>query len=535
MLRPRRIRALQAERRDARSARLRQRAWIMNILQAINDRKVFRQFFKGDSWQSWIVFLSALFALPMSDKQLAIYKQHTGRTTPPTTPLHEAWLCIGRRGGKSFILAVIAVFLAVFKDWRPFLGPGEVGVVMVIAADRRQARVIMRYCLGLLKSVPMLSGQIEGTTAEMIGLKNNINIEIHTASFRSTRGYTIIAALLDEIAFWPTDENSAEPDIEVINAIRPGMATVPDAMLLVASSPHARKGALWQSYSKHFGKDGDPVLVWQAVTRTMNPSVPQSFIDEHITDDPARASAEYLAIFRTDIESFVTREAVAACVSDGVYERAPESSISYFAFADPSGGSADSFSLCVGHLDYGRRKVVIDALREHTPPLSPEQTCEEFSEVLKTYRVSSIVGDRYAGQWPVEMFSRYGIYFEQSAKPKTDLYLDLLALLNSQRVELLDNQKLINQLCGLERRVGRGGARGTIDHAPNQRDDLANAIAGLISTTVGPDGSFDPGFSAWQPGFRDRDRLDEPPDPDGARAWQQLRFRAHLWSQGLWF
>jgi hypothetical protein len=43
-------------------------------------------------------------------------------------------------------------------------------------------------------------------------------------------------------------------------------------MLLLASSPYARKGALWDSYKKHYGKDGDPILVWQAPTRTMNPT-----------------------------------------------------------------------------------------------------------------------------------------------------------------------------------------------------------------------------------------------------------------------
>ena len=101
--------------------------------------------------------LAALFALPMTREQLALYSKLTGRTTPPTQPFHEAWLCIGRRGGKSFILAVIAVFLACFKDWRPFLGPGEVATVMIIAADRRQARVIMRYSLGCSRAVPMLA------------------------------------------------------------------------------------------------------------------------------------------------------------------------------------------------------------------------------------------------------------------------------------------------------------------------------------------------------------------------------------------
>jgi hypothetical protein len=263
----------------------------MNIIDAVHDAKVFAKHFKGNTWNAWLVFLCALFALPMTPEQLEIYKRHTGRSTLPTAPSHEAWLVIGRRGGKSFLLATIAVFLACFKDWRPFLGPGEVGTIMIIAADRRQARVIMRYCLGLLQSVPMLKQQIESTTQESISLKHDVMIEIHTASFRTTRGYTIVAALLDELAFWPTSDGAAEPDIEVLAAIKPGMATIPEAMLLCASSPYARRGVLWEAYRKHFGKDGDPILVWQAGTQDMNPSVPQSFIDGHMADDPARAGA----------------------------------------------------------------------------------------------------------------------------------------------------------------------------------------------------------------------------------------------------
>jgi hypothetical protein len=310
----------------------------MNILQAIDDAAVFGTHFKGETRNAWRVFLAALFALPMTDDQRAIYKDCTGRSTPPNAPSHEAWLVVGRRGGKSFALSLIAVFLACFKDWRPFLGPGEVATVMIVAADRRQARVCMRYIAGLLESVPMLKRQIQGTTQESITLKSRVVIEVHTASFRTTRGYSIVAALLDELAFWPTSDGAAEPDVEVLAAIKPGMATIPEAMLLCASSPYARRGALWEAYRKHFGKDGDPILVWQAATRHMNPSVPQSFIDDHMADDPARAGAEYLAQFRTDIEAFVRREAIEACVALGVYERGPLRQHTYAAFVDPSGG-----------------------------------------------------------------------------------------------------------------------------------------------------------------------------------------------------
>jgi hypothetical protein len=428
----------------------------------------------------------------MTDDQLAIYRRFTGRSTPPTAPLHEAWLVIGRRGGKSFVLAVIAVFLACFRDWRPFLGPGEVGTVMIIAADRRQARVIMRYCLGLLQAVPMLAKLIEAQSRETIELRNRIVIEIHTASFRTTRGYTIVTALCDELAYWQSDETSAEPDVEVINALRPGMSTIPDAVLLCASSPYARRGALWDAHRRHYGRDGDEVLVWQADTRSMNPSVPQSYIDRHMAEDMPRAMAEYGAQFRDDIASFVSREVVDACVLRGIFELLPTSCESYFAFCDPSGGSSDSFAIAIGHHDLSRDMICVDCVGEIPAPFSPECAVAELSALLKSYRISSVIGDKYAGEWPREAFSRHNISYEQSALVKSQLYSTFLPQLNSGKVELLDSGRLINQLCQLERRTARGG-RDSIDHpaGASYHDDLANCVAGLCSVGTSSTASYD--------------------------------------------
>jgi hypothetical protein len=457
----------------------------VNILQAIGDPKVFGVHFRGDTWNVWLAFLAALFALPMTPEQLALYTKHTGRSSPPTQPSHESWLICGRRAGKSFILACVAIFIACFRDWRPHLGPGEIGTVMIIAADRRQARVIMRYCLGLLKSVPMLKQLIEAETRESITLRNRIAIEVHTASFRSTRGYTIIAALLDEVAYWPTDETSAEPDVEVINAVRPGMATIPDAMLLCASSPHARKGALWSAYAKHYAKDGDPVLVWQAPTRDMNTTVPQSYIDAHLADDAARASAEYLAQFRSDLEAFVSREVVEACVGD-FYELPPVAGRSYYAYVDAASGSGqDAFAVAIAYRD--RDKVIISCVREWRPPFMPASLIvDELVPLLKSYRIFKVTGDRYAGGFPPEAFQRGGIRYEAAAQVKSDAYRTALPMLNSGIITLPKSDRLFNQLVSLERHVARGG-HDVIDHPRGMHDDLANASMGaaVLAGTFG--------------------------------------------------
>jgi hypothetical protein len=52
-------------------------------------------------------------------------------------------------------------------------------------------------------------------------------------------------------------------------------------------------------------------------------------------------------------------------------------------------------------------------------------------------------------------------------------------MLNAHRCSLLDNRRLVLQLCSLERRVGRGG-RDSIDHPVGAHDDVANAAAGAL-------------------------------------------------------
>ena len=448
----------------------------MDILRAIGDPKVFGSHFRDkESWQAWFAFLAALFGLALTPEQAAIYQQCTGRSAPPTGSASEAWLVCGRRAGKSFILALVAVFLAAFFDWRPYLGPGERATIMVIAADRRQARTIMRYVRGLLKATPMLAQLIEAERAESLDLSNRVTVEVHTASFRTVRGYTIVAALLDELAFW-LGEDSSNPDFEIITAIRPAMSTIPNAMLLCASSPYSRKGALWEAYHRYFGHDG-PVLVWQSDTRRMNPCVPQSFIDAEYEKDPVSAEAEFGAQFRTDIETYISREAVEAVVEWGAHERGPFGNTRYTGFVDVSGGGADSFALAVAHKE--GEIGVLDAIREVRPPLSPEAVITEFADLLKTYRITKVIGDRYGGEFPREIFRKAGIRYEPCKDPKGTIYLGLVPMLNSGKVKLLGNKRLISQLIGLERNTARGG-RDSIDHARGAHDDVANAVAGAL-------------------------------------------------------
>lgn len=446
----------------------------VTVLDAVNDPQLFAPWFQRGDWRAWRAFLAALFGLPLEREAAKIYRKHTRRRRSPRGPFAEAWLAVGRRGGKSFIAALVAVYLACFRDYRPYLQPGERGTVLVIASDRRQARTILRYVRALVEGVPMLARMIERQTAEGIDLATRVSIEIHTCSFRRVRGYTIVAALLDEVAFWRT-EDSAEPDHEIVGAIRPGMATIPGAMLLGLSSPYAKRGVLYEAHKNYHGRDHADVLVWQAPTRTMNPTVPERVVKEAMARDEAWARAEYLAEFRADIEAFLPREVVEAAMRDSLLERPYDHRFAYTAFADPAGGGSDEFALAIGHRE--DEHAIVDVLRaRHGKPAS---IVEEFAKLLKAYGISGIQSDRYAGSWPADEFARHGITCTPSAKAKSDLYLDTLATLNSERAELPPDDRLLTQFTGLERRTSRGG-RDSIDHGPGGHDDRANACAGLI-------------------------------------------------------
>jgi hypothetical protein len=156
----------------------------------------------------------------------------------------------------------------------------------------------------------------------------------------------------------------------------------------------------------------------------MNPTVKQRIIDEAFERDPAVATSEYMAEFRSDLASVLSREALDHCVDDGVLERSYSADLTYFAFADPSGGSSDSFTLAIAHAE--RDIVFVDCVREVRAPLSPAVTAE-FAAIVKSYK-ATLKGDTYGGTWPRERFLTHGVQYQTSVKNKSELYLETLQL-----------------------------------------------------------------------------------------------------------
>ncbi len=451
---------------------------------ALEDPDIFGTILAGESWNAWRILLIAAMGEALTDDERTIFTELTGRPQEPLQRVDELWCVIGRRGGKTRAIAVLAAYIAALVDWSDILAPGERASLPVMSASTWQAGKCMQYLRGIFTDVPIFAALVENQTAETIALSTRVDIEVRPANFRTARGGTCTSVICDEISMWRND-NSANPDKEILDALRPSLATT-GGMIAAIGSPYARKGEQYQAYKRHFGPNGDPaILIAKAPSRTMNPSLSEAVVKRAYERDPASAAAEYGAEFRSDLESFVSIEAVEACVDSGCYERPWIPRQPFVAFVDAAGGGGggDSMTIAIAHGETrnGVLVGVLDALRERTPPFSPDDVVAEFLALLKSYRISTVIGDRWGSGFVQEGFTKQGVKYIVSAKPRSDLYKELLPAINSQRVSLLDHQKMINQLCNLERRTARGG-RDSIDHPQDKQshDDLINAAAGAL-------------------------------------------------------
>jgi hypothetical protein len=377
-------------------------------------------------------------------------------------------------------MAVFLCWIAALCDHRGSLAPGEIGVALCISRDQRVAKIILGYVEGILQASEQMRQLIVGRTQDAIELNNGISIEVRPANYRTLRGPTYVAIVGDEVAQWFTSVDFANPDVEILAAVKPGLMTTKGPLLLV-SSAYARHGVLYDAYRRYFGPAGpDDILVAYGSSRDVNPSLSQAEIERELAKDPVRNRAEYLSEWRSDVEGFIPRHLVEACVRD-YFELPPAPGIAYRCFVDAASGvpEGDSYAIAIAH-KLGDR-VVVDAIREVRPPFSAFEVINTILVPLcKSYGIHSVRGDAYAGELAREPIRRAGIRYELAKKHTSELYLDpFLGMLNAGKVDLPRNDRAVNQICSLERSIQRSG-QNQISHPSHGHDDVSCAIAGAV-------------------------------------------------------
>ena len=273
----------------------------------------------------------------------------------------------------------------------------------------------------------------------------------------------------------PTDD-SAEPDTELIDALEPAMLTVPGAIGMLIGSPHARRGSFWHDYQRHFGVDGDPVLVWQSDTKTMNPSASDSLHRAEVCRGRGRgADASIGAQFRSDLEAFISREVLDGDDARPARIAAERGRACGVRGSERRRGRFDDAGDCAQR----GGKIVLDAVREVRAPFDPDEVTRQFAFELRRYRRAR--GGRGPLRGRVAGVAVPGVRYSvrQAERDKSEIYRLCIPLLMSGTVELLDLPVLARQMLALERRTTRTGKE-LIDHPRGQRDDVVNAVCGAM-------------------------------------------------------
>lgn len=458
----------------------------------------------GPTWTPWRAFWKAVYALPMTAEELAIYQRHAKRDAPPQARVAEAWMCIGRGGGKTRNSALHAVFRAITFD-PDAVDPGEDVVIPLLASDRRQARQALKYVRGFNALPAVAPWVFRGALKETVEYRTGVNVEVTTASKRAPRGYTCPTACLDEIAWWQNEDDGANPDHEVVTAVRGSLGRVADAVLLALSNPAAPRGELYDAVEQSFGRDDPDVLVWNADTLSMNETYDRHAIARAFKRDPVVAAAEFgsdgFVTFRQARQALFDEDALRKCIVVDRRELPPTPGMNYVAFLDAAQGNrgGDPMTLGIAHREGGR--AVLDLIRATEPPFDPAVVLQGYAQVMYDYGVREVVGDRHAIGFVQHELDALGMKFTPSTLDKSGLFVELLPLVNTGRVELLDHPTLRAELLALERRSVRGG-RDSIDHPRGGHDDVANAAAGCVALVAGVGGKRKK-YRAWFSGIDD--------------------------------
>lgn len=465
--------------RVRRSARVRRRSSI-DIDQALADPNLLGAALgDADSWNVWRSVLRATFGLRLSPDDRERFRSVAGMREPPTRRVDELWAVVGRRSGKTRTASAVACYIGLLEQHQ--LAVGEIGYVLLLAASRSQASVAYRYVLGFLNASPILRQQIESVTADEVRLKGNVIIGIHTNSFRTVRGKSLLAVIGDETSFW-RDDASAQPDVETYRACMPALAAT-GGIWVGISTGYRRQGLLYTKWRDHYGQESNDVLVIQGSTTQFNPTLSAEMIEKAKAADPEAADSEWSGGWRDDVSSFLDEATIDNAIDrDRPLELPPRGDVQYLAFSDASGGRHDAFTLAIGHRE--GEKIVCDVIRGKAAPFNPTDVVATYASLLKDYRITKLRGDNYSAAWVETAWRAHGITYERAEFAKSQIYLECLPLFVRGVLAIPNLPALSRELRLLERRTSRS-SKEIVDHPRNATDDFSNSLCGLAQMLSG--------------------------------------------------
>ena len=460
---------------------------IVSYRQFIEDPTWLGWAFPGPSFAKWKAITIGIMGEPLTPAERAIWHELTGTDREPLSKVDEFLAIVGRRGGKGRAASALALYHATAMNYQNVLAPGERAHVMIMSCIVRQSHRMFSLCLeGLKRTKRLLRKLITRQTRDTIELDNGNSLVIESANARTIRGASCSFIAIDELAHLLASEFGIN-DVELYNAARPSLANL-GGILGSFTTPHAKVGITFSDWNRWGDNHDQQFICIKEPSLSMNPILKESIVRRAFENDAQVAASEWGSIeagiqFRDDLASFIDIDLVRPLVMDNVQQIPYNTQHTYNAFADPSGGSGrESFTCAISHSEVqGDRYVaVLDYVGEIKGPCKPAAAAREFAEVIKSYGLGTVTSDAYAGDWPTEAWASAGITCIKSEKSKSQIYVECLPAFHDGTVRLLDNKRLVAQLCALERRTAKNTGRPSVDHPQGGRDDVCNAACGSL-------------------------------------------------------
>jgi hypothetical protein len=405
-------------------------------------------------------------------------------------PRIHAW-ALGRRSGKSTMCAIVGLWDACLRpELDARVRRGERRHVVVVATNRRQARLVLDAARSIVTGSKLLSGLLLGESEDALEFSTGATFSAFPCTARSGRGWAISTLILDELAFMVDAEGSNAAAESVWQALVPGTLQFgDDARIIASSTPWGSDGLFADLHRQALSGELEDACAWQETTQAMNPTINADWLAAEERRDPVSFRSEYGAEFVGSGGKLFDPAAIDAAVSlPG--ELRPQDGTAWVAGLDPA-FSSDPFGLVlVGRVPGDGRRLVVGLVRSWRPsprkPASLEQTREiedtVLAEVAQTIELfgARAVTDQYKAAGVVDRLQRHGIAVRteaMTAPMKDAAFAFLRGRLNEGSIELYEHTQLLRELRSVSTRYTAGRSSVVLPRIGSSHGDLAQALA----------------------------------------------------------
>lgn len=376
-------------------------------------------------------------------------------------------LVCGARSGKSYLFVALRLVWGMLMRDLSSMAPGQRAVAMIVAPNEKHRREVLNYAMGAMNSKPELKALLVRETEKGFEIRRPdgkpayFDVGVASAKGADAAGKSLIDYAMDEVMLF----RDASFKVNDIDLFRAGATRVlPGGQIIVASTPWATAGLLYDLYRDNFAKPSDTIVA-HAPTLTMNPSpTVRAIVETETRRDPENAKREYEAVFMTSgTTTFFESSAIEAAKDDDLFELEAGDVI---AAGGDFGFRSDSSAL-VMVARRGKTLHLFDGCEERPGddgPLKPSLTVSSFAKVIGK-RCVYVMADSHYRESIAEHLDEHQLVYAPAPTMPVDTYVRARMLMREGRIKIHGvsfRDRLLQQLREVHGKPTAGGGMSII-------------------------------------------------------------------------